>query len=233
MQRVDERRYIKILETEEQAIEYAAFHFIEKTSKAEKPVRIALSGGSTPKKVYTLLSSKPLPWNQYSFYWGDERLVPLDHKDSNYRMAKETALLDHGSILYPMWQEGKSNQELAEHYEKLLEEPLFYAMGGVGNDGHTLSLFPPYKSCPGKTVLTLCKDQNAHPHPRLSMTMDYFNTSSHLVVYIMGSSKAEILAKILQNNPQLPAFHLGTTQRPALFIVDRAAASIYTNKGSI
>ena len=138
----------------------AAEWFAEAASRAAGPVRISLSGGSTPKEMYTLLAGDGfrarLPWQQMEFFWGDERFVPHDDPASNYRMTKE-ALLSHVPIpagnIHPVPVNGNP-REAAAQYELLLKRiygseqlepsrPLFHIMFlGLGADGHTASLVP-------------------------------------------------------------------------------------------
>ena len=121
---------------------------------------IALSGGSTPRRLYQILASPPyaegMAWDRWRIFWGDERCVPSDHQDSNFRMAKE-ALLDHVPIppsqVYRMRGE-VGPEDAAEEYETAVLDvfqtpmPSFdLILLGVGDDGHTASLFPGTECC--------------------------------------------------------------------------------------
>src|SRR5258708_33101486 len=122
--------------------------------------RVSLSGGSTPKALYTLLASEAFrgrfPWQRVHWYWGDERFVPYDHPDSNYRMTREAMLAKApgppGNI-HPVPADG-TPEDAARRYERTLQEaygaatfdparPLFdVTLLGLGPDGHTASLLP-------------------------------------------------------------------------------------------
>src|SRR6516164_11125277 len=125
---------------------------------AKAPFRVSLSGGSTPKTLYGLLASddfrKRFPWPKAEWYWGDERFVPYDHPESNYRMTRE-AMLDKAPVppgnVHPVPADG-TPEEAASRYERTLQaaygaavldpaKPLFdITLLGLGPDGHTASL---------------------------------------------------------------------------------------------
>ena len=127
---------------------------------AKGDFRVSLSGGSTPKTLYGLLASDEFrgrfPWSRVSWYWGDERFVPYDHPDSNYRMTRE-AMLAKAPVprekIHPVPTDG-SPEDAARRYERTLQEaygattldparPLFdITLLGLGTDGHTASLLP-------------------------------------------------------------------------------------------
>jgi len=127
---------------------------------ASRPFRVSLSGGSTPKTLYSLLASDDFrnrfPWERVSWYWGDERFVAYDHPDSNYRMTRE-AMLAKAPVppenVHPVPADG-TPEEAARRYERTLREaygtatldparPLFdITLLGLGADGHTASLLP-------------------------------------------------------------------------------------------
>ncbi len=118
--------------------------------------RVSLSGGSTPRRVYELLAGRDLPWDKIHFFWGDERNVPHEHEDSNYRMVRE-ALLDRIDIpaanVHPVPVDVAAPDRAASAYETLLCEQFGLSDGsggldwdlvllGMGDDAHTASLFP-------------------------------------------------------------------------------------------
>src|SRR5215469_2935250 len=129
-------------------------------SAAKGHFRVALSGGSTPKALYSLLVSEEFrdrfPWRQVSWFWGDERSVPYDHPESNYRMAREAMLAKvpvPPTNIFPIPTDGEP-ETAARHYERTLQEaygaptldpsrPFFdIVLLGMGDDGHTASLLP-------------------------------------------------------------------------------------------
>src|SRR5690242_15993269 len=202
--------------------------------------RISLSGGSTPKKLYTFLASdafrERFPWHRVSWYWGDERFVPHDHPDSNYRMTRD-AMLARAPVppenIHPIPTDGTPD-DAAERYERTLQDaygaavldparPLFdVTLLGLGPDGHTASLLP------GEPVLEERKRwvaAVAHGRPEIRITMTYpvIDSSRHVAFLLAGKEKAPILAKIRAGGSDLPAARV----RPVgelIWFADRAAA---------
>jgi 6-phosphogluconolactonase len=202
--------------------------------------RISLSGGATPKTLYGLLASDEFkhrfPWQRVSWYWGDERFVPYDDPESNYRMARE-AMLAKAPVppqnIHPVPADGTAD-EAAWRYERTLKEaygaptldparPLFdITLLGLGPDGHTASLLP------GEPVL----DERerwvvavAHGRPEIRITMTYpaIESSRHVAFLVAGREKAAILGAIRAGGSQVPAARV----RPIgelLWFVDRTAA---------
>src|SRR5215510_10505851 len=138
----------KIFADSEELARGAAEYFV-----AHEPRNVALSGGSTPKLLYQLLTDeKRVPWSAIHFFWSDERPVPPDHPDSNYRMANET-LLSHVPVpqnnIHRIHSENPDASAAASDYERTLIEitnsslpRLDLILLGLGGDGHTASLFP-------------------------------------------------------------------------------------------
>lgn len=237
----DERKTIVILSSIYKAVEYAATHFISIAKKAiEKNDKctIALSGGSTPKKIYQYLNKTfhdAIDWSKVFLFFSDERAVPLDHPQSNYKMAMEagfSSLPIPKEQIFPMPYHEDNYPQGAEEYEKILEthleDNLFdLVMLGVGEDGHTASLFPETK---GLEVQKRAVCANFVPQKaswRMTLTFDCINNSSNICFYAFGEEKKEVLKKIFHpssKSPILPAEQIGTSSNPALWIVDEAAA---------
>lgn len=202
--------------------------------------RVSLSGGSTPKTLYGLLAADDFrhrfPWQLVSWYWGDERFVPYDHPDSNYRMAREAMLakapVPLGNI-HPVPVDG-TPEEAARRYERTLQEaygaatldparPLFdLTLLGLGSDGHTASLLP------GDPVLQERKRwvsvvSHGRPEIRVTMTYPVIESSRRVAFLVAGSEKAGILREIRNGDSQAPAARV--RPRGELFwFVDQAAA---------
>ena len=150
---------IRILKTAAELFEAAAAEFAAQASQAVRAsgrFTVALSGGSTPKALYSLLATKSnIPWDKIYFFWGDERHVPPDHPESNYRMANE-ALLSKVPVrpenIFRIHAEEKDAAAAALQYEQALKDFFHLSPGqfprfdlvllGTGPDGHTASLFP-------------------------------------------------------------------------------------------
>ena len=209
---------------------------------AKAPFRVSLSGGSTPKTLYGLLASddfrKRFPWPKAEWYWGDERFVPYDHPESNYRMTRE-AMLSKAPVppenIHPVPPPSAGTpEEAAEIYERELQKaygaatldpgrPLFdITLLGLGPDGHTASLLP------GEPVLEERKHwvaavSHGRPEVRITMTYPAIESSRHVAFLVAGKEKVEILAAIRAGGSQVPAARL----RPVgelIWFADRAAA---------
>ena len=216
----------------------AAEWFAEAASQTVGPVRISLSGGSTPKEMYTLLARdefRALPWQQMEFFWGDERFVPHDDPASNYRMAMET-LLSHAPVpaehVHPVPVEGRP-AACATQYENLLKRrygageldpsrPLFHIMLlGLGADGHTASLIP------GQPVLEERKHWVAavaegRPETRITLTFPAIEASAKIAFLAAGAEKASAVHLARAGDPSIPAGRIRTNAEVVWF-VDRAA----------
>ncbi len=186
---------------------------------------ICLSGGSTPRRLYQLLAGPPyreaIPWDRVHWFWGDERFVPWDHPDSNYRMARE-ALLAHAPIPAQNVHGIETTAEpamAARAYESMLKSyygaetldptrPLFdVELLGLGPDGHTASLFP------GTAVLDerrrwVAEIVGAKPEVRITLTYPALECSRHTAFLVAGADKREPLARVLAGDTELPAGRL-------------------------
>ncbi|MGB8331989.1 MAG: 6-phosphogluconolactonase [Polyangiales bacterium] len=204
------------------------------------PFRVALSGGSTPKLLYEILASdevrRRFPWQRVLWYWGDERFVPHDHPDSNYRMARE-AMLEKAPVpaenIFPVPVDG-TPEEAAMRYEQTLQKaygatvlergkPLLdINLLGLGPDGHTASLIP------GEPVLQERKRwvaavTHGRPEVRITMTYPVLESCRHAAVVVSGREKAAIVAAILSGESQAPAARIKPVGE-LIWFLDRAAA---------
>jgi len=205
---------------------------------------ISLAGGSTPKRVYELLAtpaySSYIDWTKVHLFWGDERCVPLDHADSNYRMVQE-ALIAHVPIppenVHGVPVSAPTPQEAAALYEKELKayygaeafdpaKPLFDVMLlGMGPDGHTASLFPGTEALNEKSAWTTSIiDAKKPPPERVTLTFPAIEASAAILFLVAGADKREALAGALAKDPALPAARI-ETEAPVLWFIDKAAAS--------
>jgi 6-phosphogluconolactonase len=201
---------------------------------------LSLSGGSTPKRVYELLGAGGLgvspDWRNVHVFWGDERFVPPDHPDSNFRMARE-ALLDHVAIppeqVHPIPTDAGSPEKAAELYGETLQgfygsktfdpgRPVFdVTLLGLGEDGHIASLFPGTKAL-GERTTWVTSIIGAKPEPRISLTYPALESSGLILFVVSGEKKRDILARVLANDLALPASRLSTNGTIHVF-ADRAA----------
>ncbi|MCA0452940.1 MAG: 6-phosphogluconolactonase [Chloroflexi bacterium] len=202
---------------------------------------IALSGGSTPKALFILLASQyhdTIDWNRVFIFWGDERCVPPDHADSNYRMARET-LLDHVNLPTDNVFRLKGElppPEAAEDYERVLhsffgdELPrLDLILLGMGDDGHTASLFPHTEALKETQRWVVPNYVSAKETWRLTLTALVINNAANVMFLVAGTEKAERLKQVLQGAYQpetLPSQLVKPTNGNLIWGVDQTAAAL-------
>jgi len=207
---------------------------------AKSPFRVSLSGGSTPKTLYELLASdrfrNRFPWQRAHWYWGDERFVPYDHPESNYRMTRE-AMLSKVPVppenVHPVPTDGEPD-DAARRYERTLQaaygattfdpaRPLFdVTLLGLGADGHTASLLPdePVLEERKRWVAAV---SHGRPEIRITMTYPAIESSRRVAFLVAGAEKASIFSAISTGKSHVPAARV----RPVgelYWFVDRAAA---------
>jgi 6-phosphogluconolactonase len=206
---------------------------------------LALAGGSTPRGLYQRLAAEPfasqMPWQHVHLIWGDERYVPADHADSNYRMVRE-ALLDYVPIppanIHPVPTDQPTAEAAASAYDRevraLLPTPesqIDLALLGMGGDGHTASLFPHNLalSVPTGELVTLVQDAPKPPPQRISLTLAALNRAAHVLFLVTGADKATALHAVLRGPSQgaaLPAQQVQPPQGTVAWLVDLAAADL-------
>jgi 6-phosphogluconolactonase len=202
---------------------------------------VCLSGGSTPRRLYERLAGPEMalhfPWSRAHWFWGDERFVPHDHPSSNYRMARD-ALFSRvpapAANVHAIPTEGLSPEQAAAAYEKTLkrfygaetlapDRPLFdVALLGIGEDGHTASLFPGHPALDEKHRWVVAV-VGARPEPRITLTYPALESSRDLVFLAAGAEKREILQRARAGERTLPAARVRPVGRLHWF-TDRAAA---------
>lgn len=206
---------------------------------------VALSGGSTPRTLYQLLAAPPyrdqVDWSRTFVFWGDERCVPPDHPDSNYRMARE-ALLFHVPIptsqVFRMPGEMADPAAAAALYEQSVRRAFALAPGewprfdlvllGLGPDGHTASLFPHTSALGVTDRLVVANRVEKLGTTRITLTAPVINSAAVVVFLVAGADKAEPLAAVLEGPRRpddLPAQLIAPAHGELLWLVDRAAAA--------
>jgi 6-phosphogluconolactonase len=202
---------------------------------------VALAGGSTPRAAYTLLASEPyasrVDWPRVLFLWGDERCVPPDHSESNYRMARE-AFLDHvpvpGQNVYRVLGEMEPVQA-ADTYEDTLRA-LFggpipridLVMLGMGTDGHTASLFPGTAAIHETKRWVMAHHVEKLDAWRVTLTPVVLNGASNVLFVVSGGDKAKRLREVLEGPLQpdvLPAQIVEPSAGRLVWMVDEAGAA--------
>jgi 6-phosphogluconolactonase len=239
--RWDETKNLIIQGDKTTTIAFCAQHFIacgEKAIQNHGRFTVALSGGSTPKAIYDLIGTyyaKALDWKKVYLFWSDERNVPKDSQESNYHMSMSSRLSSLGipeSHIFRMQGEGPMTDG-ADLYEKTLtdilsHDPFDLIMLGMGEDGHTASLFPNTEGLNEKHRKVIANYIPAKDTWRMTLTIPYINTASNIVFYVMGSSKKDAVHKAFKaaSPSQFPCTLIGSSTHPALWIIDKDAASL-------
>lgn len=220
--------------------------FVERASSVER-FRVALAGGSTPRLLYGLLATEyreAIAWERVHFFWSDERYVPPDHPDSNYRMVRQ-ALFDQVDMpsdnLHVPPTGLEDPEEAARRYEEELQsclggEPRFdWVLLGLGEDGHTASLFPGASSLDERSRLVIVvRDSPKAPPVRLTLTLRALNLASEIHFLVTGSSKAEALRSTLEgpSDPKrFPAQGVKPARGTLTWWIDEGAAKMLKASG--
>jgi len=225
-----------------QALALAAAAFICKLARDSIHRRgrcaLALSGGSTPKLTYEhMRHNKDEPdWSRMYIFWSDERCVPPDHPDSNYRLARE-ALLAHVPLPPSHIQRmdcAPSPEAGAERYEAQLREwvrangePAFdLVMLGLGRDGHTASLFPGTTALEERKRWVVANRVDQLGGWRMTLTYPALIAAGQILFLVQGSDKAQVVKAVLEGgHPELPASAVGTPSKDPVWLLDAAAAA--------
>jgi len=221
---------------------------------------VALSGGSTPRAMLSLLAADPfvdtVPWSSIYFFWGDERTVPPDHPDSNYRMATE-ALLSKVPVpaenIFRMPAEHEDPEHAAEEYAATLSAFFLAGPGalrtgtaplsnvprfdlvflGMGPDGHTASLFPHTAALQAGDAVVVANYVEKFKTFRITMTATTINNARNVTFLAAGEDKTEVLKNVLEGSYQ-PDLYPSQLIRPRngtlLWMVDEAAARLLADQ---
>jgi 6-phosphogluconolactonase len=188
---------------------------------------VALAGGTTPRRVYEVLAREPVEWTRVEVFFGDERCVPPDDPSSNFRMARE-AFLDRvrAPRVRRMHAEGPDLEKAAAEYAALLPDALDVIVQGMGEDGHTASMFPGHDwSRPVGRKVIVVTGAPKPPPCRLSVTPDVIWAARARLVLATGEGKAREVRRALEGDAD-PAVYPVHTVRHATWLLDRAAASL-------
>jgi 6-phosphogluconolactonase len=240
---------IRILNTPADLFRAAATEFAALASQAVQRsgrFSVALSGGSTPKSLYTLLASdsiSKIPWDETYFFFGDERHVPPDDPESNYRMVRETGLLARvpGDNVFRVRTEKKDADTAARAYEETLRQ--FFALRpgevprfdlvllGLGPDGHTASLFPGTSALNENSRLVVANWVDKFQSYRITLTLPVLNHAACVMFLVIGTDKASMVREVLQNDQaNLPSQKVHPADGTLLWLIDRAAAGTLSKK---
>lgn len=220
----------------------AAVSTINDAVRAAGTCSIVLSDGSTPRTLYRLLASDfraEIPWADLHVFWGDERYVPPDDPGSNYRMARE-AMLDHvpcpPANIHPMPTHFPRADEAARDYERTLrnhfagEWPRFdLVLLGLGDDGHTASLFPASLALAERTRWVVAAPAPVEPVVRLTLTLPALTRAAAIHVLVAGAAKASALRHVLAGAGDFikyPAAGIRRGRGSVIWWADREAAAL-------
>lgn len=247
-------REIQVLSEPQELSRAAAEEFVRLSNEAAKArgvFAVALAGGSTPKMLYSLLASDAyrsrVPWGKVHFFWGDERHVPPDHKDSNFRMTQETMLSRvavPGANIHRVKSENPDARQAAAEYEtelraffaanKLLANglPRFdLVLLGMGPDGHTASLFPGTHAVRERERWVAAPWVDKFQTYRITLTPPVINNAACILFFVSGEEKAETLRAVLEGaeeSDRYPSQIIRPASGTLRWLVDRAAARLLT-----
>lgn len=203
---------------------------------------IALSGGSTPKALYTLLGNEPyrgqIDWALVEIFWSDERCVPPDSSDSNYQLAQEVLLSKvpiAANQVHRMPADQVDRDAASQEYTQEMQRvfgtdgiPSFDLLQlGMGPEGHTASLFPHQASLHEQQRLVMPVNVPKPPPPRLTFTPPLLNAAQHVLFLVTGSEKAAALQAVLEGSYQpeeYPAQIVRPSHGEVTWMLDTAAA---------
>src|SRR5258707_14540337 len=241
---------IRILADANSIAQTAAAEFLDAARGAVREkgsFSVALAGGSTPKALYGLLAGNPLlqakvPWSKIRFFFGDERHVPPDHPESNFRMAKEAmfakAPIDAKQV-HRIKAEKRNAAEAAAQYEDDLRASFGLAADqlpgfdlvllGMGPEGHTASLFPGTKALQEERRLVVSNLVSQLYTDRITLTPPVLNNAARVIFMVHGEEKAPALKAVLEGPyepDQLPAQIIKPKEGKVLWLVDPTAAAM-------
>jgi 6-phosphogluconolactonase len=195
-------------------------------------VRVALSGGTTPVKAYEQLGPLVEDWPAVDVFLADERCVPYDSPDSNARLVDEALGADRGHVLHRVSERGSAGERARSYAAAIGEEPLDVVLLGMGEDGHTASLFPGHPALEADGVTVGVLDSPKPPPERVTLTLPALQAAHRLVLLVTGAGKAEALARTLA----VPGVDAPASLLPAdrlLIIADEAALADARAAGSV
>lgn len=190
---------------------------LEKRLEERETATLTLAGGSTPKALHALLArNESLPWRRIHLFWGDERLVPPDSPDSNYRMARETLVshipIPEGNVHRVRTELGA--EEAAKDYESTIEglcgghtPMLDVVVLGIGPDGHTASLFPGQPQLEATSLVAATPTASRKPQVRrITMTYRLLNSAALVLFLVSGEEKQPVLKHLLAGGAEAAAY---------------------------
>lgn len=241
-------RTVEVLATPPDLFHAAAEEFVRlgrNAIGAQGRFTVALSGGSTPKSLYALLAEQygNFSWNRTFLFFGDERHVPPDHPDSNYRMVKESLLTKiqiPAENVFRVKAENPDGSAAALEYENQMRQ--FFApqpaefprfdliLLGLGPDGHTASLFPGSEGLQEKSRWVIANWVEKFKTHRITFTFPVLNNAAEALFIVAGPDKAGMLQQVLEgkSTPPYPAQQVAPKDGKVLWMLDEGAAASLT-----
>lgn len=240
---LDDRRDVVIPGTNEETLKYCTEHFLDALNKGIQERgkgSVALSGGSTPKAIFQMISSPKyknrIDWTKVLLFWSDERSVPITNPESNYKNAMDAGISSLGvpaDQIFRMHAESDIEKNSKKYENEILKnvpgKKFDLVMLGMGDDGHTASLFPFTQGLQVEDALVTENFVPQHNTWRMSLTYKGIQSSRSICIYVLGKSKAERVKEVLTGpyEPErLPSQKVGTPSDKATWILDKEAASL-------
>jgi 6-phosphogluconolactonase len=237
---------IKVFNDIRELSHYAANSFVENANQSiakRGHFLTAISGGNTPMQLYKLLGDSfhdKVDWTRIHFFWGDERCVPVDDSGNSYGQTKKV-LFDKINIpdenihrILSELEPVSAAREYANTLSGFAEPPNAFprfdlTLLGMGDDGHTASLFPNSPTDVASPTLAVTANYQGRPANRVTLTQKVLNSSRNIIFLVTGKSKAETLNKVINGAYQpeeLPAQRIAPTDGNLFWLVDEEAGSL-------
>ncbi len=225
---------VNVLPTPSDLAVAVADHVEERIGASDGPFALGLAGGRTPQAAYAELTRRPVDWERVMLWLGDERWVPETHPDSNAAMARRT-LADAVGARFLVLDHGLGDPDrAADEYARVLAETLRMRYGfpssevivlGLGEDGHTASLFPGTAALAERDRSYVANWVPAKEAWRLTATLPLLWSAAELVFVVAGTAKANVAARIIDDGEPFPARVAANGPAPVSWFLDEAAAS--------
>jgi 6-phosphogluconolactonase len=238
---------IIISDSIEELSEQFAQLLLNKLNESKNYFHVALSGGSTPKIVYKYLSENyrsKIDWGKIKLFWGDERCVPPDHPESNYKMANDN-LISRVNIpqenIFRIHGEVNPSDEVTNYSNILLANisvranlPEFdLILLGLGEDGHTVSIFPNSLNLFNEEAICAVAEHPITHQKRITLTGRVINNAKQVIFLVTGESKSNVADIILNKKygfEKLPAYRVNPSHGELIWLMDEAASSFVKEK---
>jgi 6-phosphogluconolactonase len=220
-----------------QAAAHKVANIISDALKRQPWCAIALSGGSTPKRLYELLAKNeggPIGWKRVQVFFSDERNVPPENPESNFRMAKESLFatgLVPGKNIHRIRGEYAAD-EAAKSYEEEIKKVLGNStfdliLLGLGPDGHTASLFPDSPALKEQERLVVANRVEKLNTDRITFTFPLLNRAKHVMFMVSGADKSNIVRAVLSGEGEYPSQRVSPTNGELIWVLDKDCAGEY------